>query len=221
MLHRRMVAAILAVLLVPAFATTAIAAGAGAGSAKVHHRKTKRKAKKRKAPASLTVSGGTLTLTPSAAAAAAFAAHKLTIEVAAPATLGASDAVTLPIASGKLNPSTGYGSLTLSGGYTYAESSTLEVGGLGSFTSGATASFASLTIAFGASSALTADVDGQTGPFFTLKSVKPARSGGTLTLSGVPVTVPAGAVNLLNGFATPTTFAANGPFGTLSVQATV
>jgi hypothetical protein len=212
--------AVLVALMVGVIATPALAAGGVASTAKAkgHHHK-KKKAKK-KAAANLTVSGGTVTLTPSATAAAAFTAHKLTLEVSAPATSGAGDAVTLPIASGTLNPSTGYGTLTLSGGYSYSESSTTELGGLGSFTSGASASFADLTITFGATSAVTADVDGQTGAFFTLKSVKPARSGSTLTLAGVPVTVPAGAVSLLDGFAESTTFTANGPFGTLAVQAT-
>ncbi|MGH2832009.1 MAG: hypothetical protein ACRDK2_04470, partial [Solirubrobacteraceae bacterium] len=162
----------------------------------------------------------TLTLTPSTAAVAAFEAHKLTIELAAPATTGASDSVTLPITSGKLNSATGYGTLTLGGGYTYVESSSISVPGLGSFGGGASASFSTVSLTFGASSSFTADVDGTTGPFFALKAVKPASAAGKLRLASVPVSVSSGAVSLLNGFASSTTFTANGPFGTLTVEAT-
>jgi hypothetical protein len=224
MLRRYLVAAALAALLMSvSVSAVAFASGVG-GVAKAHHKKTKKKKKKKKgkkkAGATLTVSGGTVTLTPSASAASAFEAHKLTIEVTAPATTGAGESVTLPIVSGKLNSGTGEGSLTLAGGYTYSEQSSVSIPGLGTLGGGSSASFSTLSIAFGASSSLTANVDGTTGPFFGLKSVKPASGAGTLTLSGVPVTVDSGAVNLLNGFADPTTFTANGPFGTLTVQAT-
>ncbi len=224
MLRRYLVATTLAALLM-SVAVTAVATANGAvgGAAKAHHKKHKKKKKSKKKAgggSTLTVTGGTVTLTPSAAAASAFAAHKLTIEVTAPATTGAGDSVTLPIASGKLNSATGYGSLTLSGGYTYVESSSISIPGLGTLGGGATASFSTVSLMFGASSAFTADVNGTTGPFFALKAVKPASAAGKLTLAGVPVSVSSGAVSLLNGFANSNTFTANGPFGTLTVEAT-
>jgi hypothetical protein len=225
MLRRYLAATTLAVLLMSvAVTSTATATGSMGGAAKAHHKKHKKKKKKGKKKAAggtvMTVTGGTVTLTPSAAAAAAFEAHKLTIEVTAPATTGAGDSVTLPITSGKLNSATGYGTLTLGGGYTYIESSSISIPGLGSLGGGASASFSTVSLAFGASSSFTADVDGTSGPFYALKAVKPASAAGKLTLASVPVSVNSGAVSLLNGFADPTTFTANGQFGTLTVEAT-
>ncbi len=225
MLRRYLVAAALAALLMSVSVTAVASASGVGGAAKAHHKKSKKKKKKKKGKqkatgTTLMVTGGTVTLTPSASAVSAFEAHKLTIELEAPATSGAGDSVTLPITAGKLNSGTGEGSLTLAGGYTYSEQSSLSIPGLGTLGGGSSASFSKLSIALGASSALTADVDNTTGPFFGLKVVKPSSGAGTLTLSGVPVTVSSGAVSLLNGFADPTTFSANGPFGTLTVQAT-
>ncbi len=66
----------------------------------------------------------------------------------------------------------------------------------------------------------------------TLEGVKPTRKGNTLTLLQVPVKVSPDSLSLLNDFAGPTTyttahggeattFTANGPFGSLVVEAQV
>ncbi len=232
---KNVLTAIVAVIAMLAFSATALAAttisGPGAHQAKAKHKARKKGAKKKgakkkkgkkKAAAivpSLTVTGGTVTITPSAASSADFTQHKVTTTASAPATL-AGEVVTLPIASGTLNPVTGYGSLTLSGGYAYSETSSLNFG-LGSFTSGTEAGLSDLTISLAASSQLSASVGNPptNGAFFALKGLKPAKSAGTLTLAGIEADLTAAAASLLTQFGG--TFTANGSFGTISIQATV
>jgi hypothetical protein len=188
--------------------TTALATNDGAHRTSAHKRSHKAK---RPRGTTLTASGGTVQLFPQVKDMRVLSAHGLTVTASAPATGGEVGEVKLPIASGSLDQRTGYGLLTLTGSYTYTESSPP-----------ASASFQDLHVVLGArSSTLVAAVNGQVGgPVFTLRHVVVTHGVSHLKISAALMNTT-GIVSLLNGFAEPTTFTPDGQFGWLSVEVPV
>jgi hypothetical protein len=208
MWNRSVVALVVTVTSMSLLTTTALAVKSGAHRASTHKRsqKTKRPGGDR-----LKASGGTVQLFPQVKDMQVLRAHGLTVTASAPATGEAAGAVKLPIASGSLDQRTGYGSLTLTGSYTYTESSPPS-----------SASFQDLRVTLGAhSSTLTATVNGQGGgPVFTLRHIVVTHGVSHLKISAALMNTT-GIVSLLNGFAEPTTFTPDGQFGWLSVEVPV
>lgn len=200
-------------LLTPAAA--ALAADGAAHPVAAHKRSQKTK---RPAQAGINASGGTVQLLPKIRDISVLNGHGLVLTANAPATANAAYDVQLPIASGTLDTLTGYGSLTLTGSYTYTEGSPLAAGGA----SQTSASFADLKVTLGARSAtLAANVNGHAGErLFTLRHVTVVRGSKNLKVSAAMMDT-AGVTGLLNSFADPTTFTAEGQFGWLSIEVPV
>ncbi len=175
----------------------------GKGKAKKH------KAAKGKAPAktpaktvpNVTLTGGTATLTLTPAAASTLEKLKVTLTAATPATLPSATEVSMPVSGGSLNPSTGEGTVDLSGGFTFLgpEESNFF------FTSQAAVSLEAplvIKLAGSTNSVLSANVGSPpvNGPFFDLKAGKPKSATGSITLEGIVANLSSPAATVLNDF---------------------
>jgi hypothetical protein len=195
---------------------TATAAAAHSSKKSKGHKKKKKKAVK-KAP-NATVTAGTETLTFNATAAQALEKAKVSTTVVSPATGALSSGFVFPIAGGTLNPVTGLGSITTTGGITFATS--FSVPGLFSSESNATAAEPALKLSSASTLSLTsAQVSPPTFPFATVKGVHPSSHAGAIALLNMPVSLTSTGAQFLGQFATGA-FTAGEAIGTITVQVT-
>lgn len=218
----------------------AIAAQPAAAKAKGKgHKATKGKGSKGKSKSKgkvVTLNGGTMTLTLTSAVASSLESAKVVLAAVSPAT-GSGTSVVMPVTGGKLNTSSGDGTVVSSGGAPSGNGFTLtqttQSTSIGGFEFGGGEEQFSLTAPItvtiggaakygaGTGTNLTANVNGTTtpsGPFFTLKLGKPGASGSTVKISGAAdLTSPAAEV--LDSFS-GVKFTAGEEFATIAVNAT-
>ena len=200
--------------------STPVAAAAPAPASK--KAKKHKKAKKKKAAkqvASIKITAGNETLAFNTQATQAFEKAKVSLVAVGPATGALVSGLVFPLASGTLNPSTGYGSLTTTGGITLSTS----FGVPGLFSSGSEATISEPSLSLGSSSTLSFTSQQASPPRFpfatvSLKKLHPAVSGTTITLTNLPVALTATGVQFLGGFASGA-FTTGEVVGTLTVQA--
>jgi hypothetical protein len=200
-----------------------LAAAAPAHSAKKSkkHKKSKRKhGTKAKKTANATVTGGTETLTFNTTAAQALEKGKVSTTLVNPASGSLATGFVFQLSGGTLNPSTGLGSLTSTGGVTFATS--FSVPGLFSSESNATISEPSLALNSAPTLSFTSQqANPPTFPFGTvsLKGVHPSSHGGSITLADLPVALTSAGARFLNEFAAGS-FTAGEAIGTVTIDAT-
>jgi hypothetical protein len=211
-------------LLVLGAATTlsapiAIAAPAHASKKSKKHKKVQKK-KAAKKVASVKVTAGTETLVFDTQTVQALEKAKVGVVAASPTTGALASGFVFPLAGGTLNPSTGFGSLTTTGGITFSTS--FSVPGLFSSGSEATISEASLALSSASTLSFTSQqASPPTFPFATvsLKGVHPVVSGATMKLANLPVSLTATGVQFLGEFASGA-FTTGEVVGTVTVQVT-
>jgi len=213
----------------PLAGTAGAAAAAAAKHHKAKHHKPKHKRHHRGSTKptakghAITITGGSVTLAFTSAAWSKLD-HSLgstftdTTTPVEPATATSTGTFTFPVTGGSLNSATGQGSVKASGGITVTSSTNL--GALGS--SGNTATATNPVVAIGSSSTVTMTSEQfspSTVPLFDLKtgSIKPAVTGGTVTLSGIPVMLTSPGEQL---FSTVGSFTTTEEIGTLTIAAT-
>lgn len=205
MRHRRTLISVLAVLVMPVFVGVAIAndssySANAAKKAKSHHKKHKTKKKhKAKKLANVSLTAGSVTLAFNQTVSASFQKQNVTLSPTAPAQVPGANTVTFPIASGTLNPGTGYGSVNLTGGFTF-EGPTTNIVFFSSQSSVSLAAPITITLGAGSVSQLSANVGSppQDAAFFTLKATKPTVQGKTLTISAIPTALNAPAASVMS-----------------------
>ncbi len=195
----------------------AAAAPAHASKKSKKHKKAKKK-KTVKKVASVKVTGGTETLTFNAEVALALEKAKVGVAGASPATGALASGFVFPLSGGNLNPASGVGSLSTSGGLTFSTS----FGVPGLFSSGSEATISEPALVLGSASTLSFTSQQATPPTFPfatvrLKGVHPVVDGAAITLSDLPVSLTSTGVQFLSGFATGA-FTAGETVGTLTVQ---
>lgn len=217
----------LAVSLLAAAAATTLYVPTIAAASSVHAQASKKakkhkKAKKKSAKkvASVKVTAGTETLTFNTTAAQALEKAKVSIAAVGPATGAPASGFVFPLAGGTLNPSTGVGSLSTTGGITFSTS--FSVPGL--FSSGSEATISEPSLSLGSSSTLSFTSQQASPPTFpfatvTLKKVHPVVSGAAITLTNLPVSLTATGVQFLDEFASGA-FTVGESIGTVTVQVT-
>lgn len=205
------------------------AAGKTKGKGKKHKSKGKKgksKAKKKKStpPAkkapSVTLTGGTATISLASGAVSALEKAKVTLTVAAPATLPAATQVSLPVTGGTLTPSTGEGTIDLGGGFTFLG----PLVNLVFFTSQSAVSLNApvvMKLAGASTSELSANVGEPPldAPFFALKPVKATSTSGTVTLSGIGASLNSAAAEVLTKAFSGATFTSGESFASITVNA--
>jgi hypothetical protein len=196
-----------------------IAAASTARSAKKSKKhKSKKKAVKKMKNERITA--GTETLMFNAAVAGALEKAKVSTTATSPASGSLSSGFIFPLASGTLNPTTGLGSVTATGGITFASS--FSVPGLFSSESNASVSEPALALNTAPTLSLTSQqATPPTFPFATvsLKGVHPASRAGAITLSDLPASLTATGAQFLNEFAAGS-FTSGEAAGTLTVDVT-
>jgi hypothetical protein len=202
--------------------TIAAASGAHAQASKKKAKKHKKAKKKKSAKkvASLKVKAGTETLTFNTQALQALEKAKVSVAAVSPTTGVLAPGFVFPLAGGTLNPSTGFGSLTTTGGITFSTS--FSVAGL--FSGGSEATISEPSLALSSSSTLSFTSQQASPPVFpfasvSLKGVHSVVSGATITLTNLPVALSATGVQFLGEFASGA-FTIGEVVGTLTVQAT-
>ncbi len=200
--------------------STPVAAAAPAHASKKVGKHTKAKKKKAaKQVASIKIMAGNETLTFNTQATQALEKAKVSLVAVGPATGALASGFVFPLAGGTLNPSTGYGSLTTTGGITLSTS----FGAPGLFSSGSEATISEPSLSLGSGSSLSFTSQQANPPRFpfatvSLKRVYPVASGATITLTSLPVALTATGVQFLGGFASGA-FTTGEVVGTLAVQA--
>ena len=200
-------------------APIAAAAPAHASKKAKKHKKGKKK-KAVKKTVSIKVTAGTETLAFNAQAAQALEKAKVSLAAVSPATGALASGFVFQIAGGTLNPSTGFGSLTTTGGITFSTS----FGVAGLFSGGSEATVSEPSLALGSSSTLSftsQQASPPTFPFATvsLKGVHPVVNGAAIALTNLPVSLSATGVQFLGKFASGA-FTSGEAIGTVTVQAT-
>jgi hypothetical protein len=181
------------------------------------HKKAKKKQPAKKA-ANVTVTAGTETLTFNAQVVQALEKAKVTTTAVSPATGALSSGFVFSLSGGTLNPATGLGSLTSTGGITFATS--FSVPGLFSSESNSTISEPALALTATPTMSFTSEqASPPTFPFATvsLKGVHPVAHGAVITLTNLPASLSATGVLFLNQFASGA-FSAGEALGTVTVQ---
>lgn len=197
----------------------AVSAPAHASKKGKKHKKGEKK-KAAKQLASVKIIAGNETLAFNTQATQALEKAKVSLAAVSPATGALSSGFVFPLVGGTLNPSTGYGSLTTTGGITLSTS--FGVPGLFSSGSEATISEPSLTLGSGSSLSFTSqEASPPRFPFATvsLKGVRPVVGGMTITLANLPVSLTGTGVQFLGGFARGA-FTTGESIGTITVQVT-
>ncbi|HEX4116728.1 MAG TPA: HtaA domain-containing protein [Solirubrobacteraceae bacterium] len=199
--------------------STPIAAAAPAHvSKKVKKRKKAEKKKAAKKVASVKITAGTETLVFNSQAVQALEKAKVSLVAVSPATGALASGFVFPLAGGTLNPSTGVGSLTTTGGITFSTS--FDVAGLFSGGSEATISEPSLSLGSGSILSFTSQqASPPTFPFATasIKGVHPVISGAAIALTNLPVSLTATGVRFLSEFASGA-FTTGEAIGTVTVE---
>ncbi|MGA9313287.1 MAG: HtaA domain-containing protein [Solirubrobacteraceae bacterium] len=201
--------------------STAVAVSAPAhASKKVKKHKKNKKKKAAKRVASVKITAGNETLAFNTQATQALEKAKVSLAAVGPATGALASGFVFPLAGGTLNPSTGYGSLTTTGGITLSTS--FSVPGL--FSSGSEATISEPSLTLGSSSSLSFTSQQASPPTFpfasvSLKGVRPVVGGATITLTNLPVSLTATGVQFLGGFASGA-FTTGEAVGTITVQVT-
>ena len=197
----------------------AVSAPAHASKKVKKHKKNKKK-KAAKRVASVKITAGNETLAFNTQATQALEKAKVSLAAVGPATGAPASGFVFPLAGGTLNPSTGYGSLTTTGGITLSTS--FSVPGL--FSSGSEATIFEPSLTLGSSSSLSFTSQQASPPTFpfasvSLKGVHPVVGGATITLTNLPVSLTATGVQFLGGFASGA-FTTGEAVGTITVQVT-
>jgi hypothetical protein len=200
--------------------TIAAASSAHAQASKKVKKHKKAKKKSAKKVASVKVTAGTETLTFNTAAVQALEKAKVSVAAVSPATGALASGFVFPLSGSTLNPATGFGSLSTTGGITFSTS----FGVPGLFSSGSEATITEPSLSLGSSSTLSFTSQQASPPTFpfatvTLKGVRPVVSGAEITLTNLPVSLTATGVQFLGGFASGA-FTAGEAIGTVTVQVT-
>lgn len=187
---------------------------------KTEKHKKGRKKKAAKKVASVKITAGTETLAFNTQATQALEKAKVSLAAVGPATGALASGFVFPLAGGPLNPSTGYGSLTTTGGITLSTS----FGVPGLFSSGSEATISEPSLTLGSSSSLSFTSQQASPPRFpfatvSLKGAHPVVGGGLMTLANLPVSLTATGVQFLGGFASGA-FTTGEALGTITVQVT-
>jgi hypothetical protein len=199
-----------------------VAAAAPAHSSK-KSKKPKKKVKKKqpaKKVASVKITAGTETLTFNTQAVQTLEKAKVSTTAVSPATGALASGFVFQLTDGTLNPSTGLGSLTTSGGISFATA--FSVPGLFSSGSESTISEPGLLLSSAPTLSFTSQqASPPTFPFATvsLKGVHPVDQGAAITLTSLPVSLTSTGVQFLGQFAGGA-FSAGEAIGTVTVQAT-
>jgi hypothetical protein len=198
-------------------APIAAAAPAHASKKSKKYKKGKRK-KAVKKVASRKVTGGTETLTFNTQAAQALEKAKVSVAAVSPASGALATGFVFPLSGGTLNPATGIGSLSATGGIAFSTS--FSVPGL--FSSGSEATISEPSLTLGSTSTLSftsQQVSPPTFPFATigLKGAHPVVNGAAITIANLPVSLTSTGVQFLSGFAAGA-FTAGESVGTVTVQ---
>jgi hypothetical protein len=181
------------------------------------HKKAKKK-KSAKKVASVKVTAGTETVTFNAQAIEALEKAKVSVTVVSPTTGTPASGFVFPLTGGTLNPSTGLGSVTSSGGITMATS--FSVPGL--FSSESNSTISEPALALGSASTLSFTSQQVSPPTFSfastsLKGVHPVAHSGAIALTNLPLSLTATGVQFLNQFAAGA-FTTGEAVGTVTVQ---
>jgi hypothetical protein len=200
-------------------APVAAAAPAHASKKVKKHKKAKKK-KAAKKVASVKITAGNETLAFNTQATQALEKAKVSLAAVSPTTGALASGFVFPLSSGTLNPSTGFGSLTTTGGITFSTS--FSVPGL--FSSGSEATISEPSLALGSTSTLSFTSQQASPPTFpfasvNLKGVHPVVSGAAITLTNLPVSLTATGVQFLGEFASGA-FTTGETVGTVTVQVT-
>lgn len=200
--------------------TPVVVAAAAHASKKVKKHKKAKKKKAAKKVASVKVTAGTETLAFNAQATQALEKAKVSLAAVSPTTGALASGFVFPLSGGTLNPSTGVGSLTTTGGITFSTS--FSVPGL--FSSGSEATIAEPFLGLGSTSTLSFTSQQASPPTFpfasvSLKGVHPVVSGAVITLTNLPVSLAATGVQFLGEFASGA-FTTREAVGTVTVQVT-
>jgi hypothetical protein len=204
-----------------AMLSTAVAAAATAhASKKVEKHKKAKKKKAAKKVASVKITAGSETLAFNTQATQALEKAKVSLAAVGPATGALASGFVFPLSGGTLNPSTGFGSLSTTGGITFSTS----FGVPGLFSSGSEATISAPSLDLGSISTLSftsQQASPPTFPFATpsLKGVHPVLSGATITLTNLPLSLTATGVQFLGNFASGA-FTSGEAVGTVTVQVT-
>jgi hypothetical protein len=194
-----------------------------AGAAPVHVskkvKKHKKAAKKKahKKVASVKVAAGTETLLFNTQTAQALEKANVSIAPVSPATGVLPSGFVFPLAGGSLNPATGYGSLTTTGGLTFSTSV-----GVPGFSLGREATISEPILGLGSSSTLSFTSQQATPPKFSfasvgLKAAHPFVYGSAITLANLRISLTATGARFLNEFA-GSSFTGGEVVGSLTVQ---
>lgn len=201
--------------------TIAAASGADAQASKKakKHKKVKKK-KSAKKIAGVKVTAGTETLTINARGVQALEEAKVSLAAVSPATGALASGFVFLLAGGTLNPSTGVGLLSTTGGISFSTS----FGVPGLFSSGSEATISEPSLSLGSSSTLSFTSQQASPPTFpfatvTLKKVHPGVSGAAITLTNLPVSLTATGVRFLGEFASGA-FTTGEAIGAVTVQVT-
>lgn len=230
MLRIRFVLMSVVALLALTASATIVAPVAGAASAhsskakaKAKGKKKKKKKKKAKAPAkkvaNVKVTGGSETLLFNSTTVAALEKAKVTVTPGGTASGTLAGGLVFQVKSGTLNPGTGFGSVSATGGVTMASSFNY-----GFFSSEKSASFSEPAVKLAASAASLSFTSANfTPPVFVfgtlgLKGIKPTSHAGGVTIAKIPVSLASGGVSFLGSFATG--FTVGEVVGTLTIEAT-
>lgn len=184
--------------------------------------------------ADVTVRGGSETLTFNATVVQTLEKDKVSTTIVSPATGALASGIVFTLSGGTLNPETGFGPVSASGGVTFATS--FSVPGLFSSESNLTASEPSIALttaptpsessgALDAAGVLSFTSQNATPPTFpyamvSLKGVKPTSGAGTLTLTNAALSLTPTGAQFMNEFAS-NAFTTGEAVGTLTIQATV
>jgi hypothetical protein len=200
--------------------TPVVVAAPAHASKKVKKHKKAKKKKAAKRVASVKVRTGSETLVLNTQATQALEKAKVSLAAVSPTTGALASGFVFPLSGGTLNPSTGVGSLTTTGGITFSTS--FSVPGL--FSSGSEATISEPSLALGSSSTLSFTSQQASPPTFpfasvSLKGVHPVVSGAVITLTNLPVSLAATGVQFLGEFASGA-FTTGEDVGTVTVQVT-
>jgi hypothetical protein len=183
--------------------------------AKKHKKGLKKKTAKK--VVSVKVTAGTETLSFSTQATQALEKADVSVVAVSPATGMLASGFVFPLAGGTLNPATGFGSLTTTGGLTFSTSV-----GVPEFSLGREATISGPLLGLGSSSALSFTSQQATPPKFSfasvaLKAVHPLVDGSAITLTNLRASLTAAGAQFLNEFASGA-FASGEAVGSVTVQ---
>jgi hypothetical protein len=169
--------------------------------AKKHKKHQKSKKKTTKKVTSVKVTGGSETLVFDASAAQALEKANVAVAAVSPATGALGSGFVFPLARGRLNPATGFGSLTATGGLTFSTSV-----GVPGFSFGGEATLSEPFLGLGSTSTFSFTSQEATPPRFSfvavaLKRVHPLVDGSAITLMNLPASLTSTGAQFLNDFA--------------------